>query len=176
MRLNIGCGEKKMAGYVNVDLYGTPDVKCDLSNFPWPFDTNSADEVYSAHFLEHVHDYEKTVLEIHRILKPGGTFHFKVPHFRTPAAYWHLHTYYFSTHTCAMLCKSLPYQWQGRQLFTFGKVKINYIFLRPFFAKILGTLANIDPNRWDWLGLPIEEVECVVYKASCESSERTYEL
>lgn len=164
MRLNLGCGDKKRTGYTNVDQFGTPDVCCDLSVYPWPFETGSVDEVLAEHFLEHVQDYEKTILEIHRILKSGGVLHFKVPHFRSPAAYWHLHRYYFSTHTCVMLCQSLAYQWQGRQLFSLDSVRINYIYLRPFLARALGYLANLSPMRWDWLGLPIEEVECKVKK------------
>ena len=81
-RLNLGCGDKKREGYTNVDLCGDPDLTCDLNVFPWPFADNSVDEVFSEHFLEHVMDYEKTVWEMHRILKPGGLLHFKVPHFK----------------------------------------------------------------------------------------------
>lgn len=62
MKLNLGCGDKKHEGYVNVDLCGDPDVRCDLSVFPRPFDDDSADEVFSEHFLEHVVDFEKNDL------------------------------------------------------------------------------------------------------------------
>lgn len=44
MKLNLGCGDKKYDGYVNVDLHGSPDVTCDLSVFPWPFEDASAEE------------------------------------------------------------------------------------------------------------------------------------
>ena len=36
MKYNLGCGDKKIDGYVNVDVCGTPDVTCDLAVFPWP--------------------------------------------------------------------------------------------------------------------------------------------
>ena len=38
MRLNLGCGRKRMTGWVNVDkvrLY-QPDQIVDLERFPWP--------------------------------------------------------------------------------------------------------------------------------------------
>ena len=68
MKLNLGCGDKKIDGYTNVDVCGEPDVLCDLSQFPWPFESNSVEEVFSSHFLEHVIDYEKTVFEMHLCL------------------------------------------------------------------------------------------------------------
>ena len=43
LKLNLGCGDKKHEGFVNVDLHGDPDVRCDLSQFPWPFEDSSAD-------------------------------------------------------------------------------------------------------------------------------------
>lgn len=166
MKLNLGCGDKKREGYCNVDLCGEPDLRCDLTAFPWPFEDNSIDEVFSEHFLEHVLDFEKTVREIHRILKPGGIMHFKVPHFRSSYFPWHLHHYSFSTVTCQLLCQHLPYLFGGKHLFEFLSVRINYPFLRPFFAGILSALANISPFFWDYLGFPIDEIECRVKKCA----------
>ena len=159
MKLNLGCGEKKMAGYINVDICGNPDKRVDLSVFPWPFEDNSADEISSSHFLEHVLDYERTILEIHRILKPRGILHFKVPHFRNPGGPWHLHKWAFSTVTCNWLCCQLPYQWSGRKIFDLEKIRINYVFVRKPIGAVLSFFANISPGRWDWCGLPIDEIE-----------------
>ena len=164
MKLNLGCGDKKREGFCNVDICGDPDLKCDLSQFPWPFEDGTIDEVYSEHFLEHVLDFERTVTEIHRILKPGGIMHFKVPHFRSSFYPWHLHHYPFSTKTCQLLCEKLPYLFQGRQLFEFSSLRINYLYLRPIWRKILSFLANIRPGMWDYLGFPIDEIECRVIK------------
>lgn len=164
MKLNLGCGDKKREGFTNVDICGDPDVRCDLSKFPWPFENQSVDEVFSEHFLEHVQDFEKIIYEIHRILKPGGVMHFKVPHFRSAYYPWYLHHYQFSTVTCHLLCEKIPYQFQGKQLFDFSSIRLNYLYLRPFFRKILSFLANISPSSWDYLGLPIDEIECWVKK------------
>jgi len=164
MKLNLGCGEKRKDGYLNVDLYGSPDIRCDLSQFPWPFDSESADEVFSEHFLEHVLDYDQTILEMHRILKPKGTLHFKVPHFRNPMTPWHLHRWQFSTYTCERLCQRVPYLWEGRQLFEKQKIRINFAYTRRSVARPLEALANISTYFWDWMGFPIDEVEFIGIK------------
>ena len=161
IKLNLGCGDKKMAGYANVDNCGAPDCWCDLAQFPWPWPDSSVDEVFSSHFLEHVTDYERTILEIHRILKPGGVIHFLVPHFRNPLTPWHLHRWSFSVYTPDRLCQAWPYQWGGRQLFIKQKVRINFSSIRRSVAWPLGLLANLWPLFWDWAGLPIDEVEFV---------------
>lgn len=161
MKLNIGCGDKTMDGYVNVDLCGRPDVVCDLSVFPWPFEDNTAEEIYSSHFLEHVQDFDRTVLEIHRILKPSGLLHFRVPHFRSPFAIWHLHLWQFSVYTCEALCTPMPYLWKGKQLFVRESIRINFVYGMRFITKPLEWFANLYPLLWDCLGLPIQEVEFI---------------
>lgn len=166
-KINLGCGDKKRCGYVNVDLYGDPEVRCDLSVFPWPFADASVEEVFSEHFLEHVADYEATILEIHRILRPGGLLHFKVPHFRSPYFPWHLHRQAFSSVTCKILCWRLPYQFGGCQLFDFVKLRYNYVFTPRALAWILTPLANIARSAWEYFGLPIDEIECWVVKRDC---------
>ena len=161
MKLNLGCGNKPWAGYLNVDTCGTPDLKCDLSVFPWPWDDESVNEVLAEHFLEHVDDYEKTVLEIHRVLKPNGILHVKVPHFRNPMTPWHLHKWQFSTFTCELLCHRAPYLWEGRQLFEKQRIRIRFTYPRRPIARSLEVLANLSPGKWDYLGLPIDEVEFI---------------
>ena len=57
MKLNLGCGDKILPGYVNVDVAESragkrPDVLCDLHRLT-PFEDNSADEILSVHVVEH---------------------------------------------------------------------------------------------------------------------------
>ena len=51
IKLNLGCGEKKFPGYINVDKYGSPDVNHDLESFQWPWETNSVSEIKLIHVL-----------------------------------------------------------------------------------------------------------------------------
>ncbi len=167
MKINLGCGEKIIDGYVNVDAVGNPTVVCDLSAFPWPFEDNSADEIFSEHFLEHVVDFEKTILEMHRILKPNGKLYFKVPHFRSSFNPWHLHKWNFSIITCMHVGQAIPYQWGGRQLFVTKSIRIRYAFIPYFpriFWKMLECVANINPAAWDYLGFLIDEIEYIGHK------------
>ena len=166
MKYNLGCGNKKIDGYVNIDVCGMPDVKCDLSRFPWPIESDSADEVFSEHFLEHVQDYELTVLEMHRILKPNGILHFKVPYFKSMFYPWHLHKYAFSSVTCRLLCTAIDYQFEGRKLFEEVSLKFNFPYIHGKIRnKMFSFLANKFQAKWEYLGFPIEEIEFVARKS-----------
>ncbi|MEM9246361.1 MAG: hypothetical protein AAGA67_11565 [Cyanobacteria bacterium P01_F01_bin.153] len=84
--LNLGCGSRLMDGYVNVDKYGSPDLKLDLETFPWPWDSNSVAKIEMIHVLEHlgqhVDIYRQIIQEIYRISQPQALVHIVVPHHR----------------------------------------------------------------------------------------------
>ncbi len=82
-KLNLGCGEERMGGYVNVDIneLAKPDIIHDLNSIPYPFKDNEFDEVYCSHVLEHLREPFKVMKEMHRILKDSGILILKVPHF-----------------------------------------------------------------------------------------------
>lgn len=88
LKLNLGCGQNKMPGYVNVDKCGQPDVLFDLETFPWPWETNSVDEINMRHILEHlgatVETYFRVIKEIYRVSKPGAKIDVSVPHPQHP--------------------------------------------------------------------------------------------
>jgi len=78
IKLNLGCGDKILPGYVNVDVVEAragmkPDVVCDLHDLA-PFDDASADEILSVHVVEHFWRWEvgDVLREWVRVLKPGG--------------------------------------------------------------------------------------------------------
>ena len=82
-KLNLGCGEDHKEGYVNLDWspLAKPDVVHDLNAIPYPFPDSSFDLIEAFHVLEHLDKPFKVMGEMHRMLKPGGTLHVKVPHF-----------------------------------------------------------------------------------------------
>jgi len=91
LKLNLGCGDKILAGYVNVDVVEAragmkPDVICDLHDLA-PFEDASADEILSVHVVEHFWRWEiRDVLrEWIRVLKPGGRMIVECPNILSAA-------------------------------------------------------------------------------------------
>ncbi len=82
-KLNLGCGEFKKEGYVNLDWnpLTKPDVIHDFNKFPYPFKDNTFDYIEAIHVLEHLDRPFAVMTELHRILKPKGKLLIKVPHF-----------------------------------------------------------------------------------------------
>jgi SAM-dependent methyltransferase len=81
--LNLGCGEFKKSGYLNVDYRSVsePDVRHDLNRFPYPFEDSAFSLIEADHLLEHLDEPFKVMRELHRIAKPGGVVRLRVPHF-----------------------------------------------------------------------------------------------
>ncbi len=85
LKLNLGCGDKILPGYVNVDIADSrgnvkPDVLYDLRRLS-AFAENSADEALFVHVVEHFWRWEVTdvLKEWVRVLKPGGKMILECP-------------------------------------------------------------------------------------------------
>lgn len=93
LKIDIGCGPNKKPGFKGIDILPLPgvDFVVDLEKGFSFLKDNSVDEYYTAHFLEHVDNFELVMSEIYRTLKPGGICTVFVPHFSNP--------YYYSDYT-----------------------------------------------------------------------------
>ena len=96
MKLNLGSGVAPVSGFTNVDIVSDPrvDFVFDLNYHPWPWDSESVDEVRAYHFMEHVRDLYLTMVEIHRICKRDALVDIIVPYANTAwavANYDHKH-------------------------------------------------------------------------------------
>jgi predicted SAM-dependent methyltransferase len=106
MKLNLGSGNRKMAGYTNIDIRGEcdPDVILDVEK-GFYFHDNEVDEIRAYDFLEHIHQDSVIYVmsEIHRVLKPEGILDFFIPStegngaFMDPThrSYWNLMTWLY---------------------------------------------------------------------------------
>ena len=89
MNLNMGCGYRKIEGYLNVDLFPEcqPDLVYDLESLPWPWESNSVEQVLFNHSLEHIGQNPRVFLgmmkELYRVCKDQARITINVPHPRS---------------------------------------------------------------------------------------------
>jgi len=83
LKVNIGCRETGMPGWINVDI-----CKCHSVNCVWdcrkklPFENDSVSLIFTEHFLEHLDYYEEVInflSECKRVLVDGGIIRIIVP-------------------------------------------------------------------------------------------------
>ena len=91
MKLNLGCGENHLEGYVNVDC--DPALKPDqVWSFTekFPLETEVCDEIIMYHVIEHVRKvyHESIFAEAHRVLRTNGIFIISFPEFWQCAQNW----------------------------------------------------------------------------------------
>lgn len=82
VKLDLGCGQNVKEGFLGVDLYAPGAKRVDLMRFPWPFKSDSVDEIHCSHFLEHVPGKlrGRFMDEVWRILKPDCKITVMVPY------------------------------------------------------------------------------------------------
>jgi predicted SAM-dependent methyltransferase len=104
LRLNLGCGGRPLAGYVNVDLDGLSALRkrypgrrfpkgiqvrrYDIFNLPMR--DGRVDEVRADSLVEHLSfkDEPRFFREVRRVLRPGGLFRFTTPDFEATLRQW----------------------------------------------------------------------------------------
>lgn len=90
IRLNLGCGDKKLPGYINIDYAASrkgvvPDIIADLRSLS--FKDGLVDEILSVHVIEHFYYWEarELLIEWSRVLKCGGKLVLECPNILTAA-------------------------------------------------------------------------------------------
>lgn len=112
LKLDLGCGKHKQAGFLGVDSISFPGVDLvvnlgertreTVSGFAdWPWADNSVAEAHCSHFVEHLDAGQRIHFanELYRVLKPGGKATIITPHWNSPRAYGDL------THQWPPLCE-----------------------------------------------------------------------
>ena len=86
LKLNLGCGNKKLAGFINIDQNEqcSPDLILNLENTPYPFNTNSVDYIRMDSVLEHFPsdptNFFRILKEIYRISSNDAIIDILCPH------------------------------------------------------------------------------------------------
>lgn len=101
--LELGCGQNKQTAeffqnqmqvpvtkVIGVDFADVDgvDVVHNLTEFPYPFEDESVDAIFSSHFLEHLDGFERMKFfdECYRILKPKGKIRCVHPYYKSVRA------------------------------------------------------------------------------------------
>jgi len=89
VRFNLGCGDKLLPGYINIDVAQEragkqPDIICDIRKLE-SLPDNHADEILAIHVVEHFWRWEivDILKEWVRVLKPRGRMILECPNLKT---------------------------------------------------------------------------------------------
>jgi len=94
LKLHLGCGDKHIEGYVNIDIRPMNTVdKVDNIKYLRSFKKNSVDVIYSASVLEHFlrWEYKNVLRRWYELLKPGGALRIGVPDFEAISDHYQEH-------------------------------------------------------------------------------------
>lgn len=105
LKLNLGCCDAHIPGFVNVDRCEPADQIADLRH-RWPWNDNSVDEVRAHDIIEHLPNAIFTMNELWRVLRPGGRAEIVVPTTEgrgadqdpTHVSYWNRNSFFYYTH------------------------------------------------------------------------------
>lgn len=88
-KINIGAGDDIKNGWDNHDQVSSEGIDhvFDLNQTPYPLEDQTFDLVLASHVLEHVDPILPCIQEIYRIVKPGGLFVIRVPHYASNCCY-----------------------------------------------------------------------------------------
>lgn len=127
MKLNLGCGEKRLVGFVGVDKLKTSavDIVHDLNVFPYPFKDGVATEIIMDNVLEHLDDIILAVEELHRIAAPGALIKINVPYFKSNSAFTDpTHKHFFTETSFKYFTQDNPLNFYSQARFELKKVKL----------------------------------------------------
>lgn len=159
MKLNIGCGNKKIEGYVGVDKFqcDAADYICDIENEELPFNDNTVTGVILDNVIEHFRDIPSVINELIRVSAKGAIIKIITPHFSSLSSWidpTHLHhlSYYSFDH----FEKDNVSHYVGKGV----KIKNKKL---SFGGGLLGLIArllfNINPKKY-------EQKYCFIFRAS----------
>jgi predicted SAM-dependent methyltransferase len=87
MKLNLGCSDRHIPGFVSVDIVEPADQLVDLAGL-WPWADSTIEAVRAHDVIEHIADRIHFMNELHRVLQPGGKATIETPNAAHGAGYF----------------------------------------------------------------------------------------
>ena len=168
--LELGCGSCKQQGRIGIDKLDLPgvDIVANLEDGLPFLPDRSVDTVYCRSILEHLHNFERIVREIMRVLKPSGKAIVFVPHFSNPYFYsdfthvrfFGLYTFQYFVDSRNQLVRKVPSFYTDVKLTILSqKLVFSSPFrLRSYLKRFFGLLVNAHPRLQEFY----EEILCYV--------------
>ena len=159
MKLNIGCGNKKIEGYHGVDKFkcDAADYICDIENEKLPFEDNTISAIILDNVIEHFYDIPKVVNELVRVSQKGTNIKIITPHFSS------LSSWIDPTHIHHLSYFSFDHFEKDSTTHYIGKgIKIKHIKLSfggGFMGLIARLIFKISPKKY-------EQKYCFTFRAS----------
>lgn len=162
MKLHLGCGYKKLPGYINCDI--SPEIKpdkiVDLEK-KLPFEDNSVEEIIIEHCLEHIKDIMGIMKEFYRICKKGALIKIKVPYFSHESAFSTMtHVRFFTYTSFDFFDKTNPCHYDSVGNFKTIRKRLNW--RKPLkFLEFFNLFPRIYQELFCWM-FPAKELEIIL--------------
>ena len=141
LKLHIGCGSKRIEGFVNIDCRYLPTVdEIQNAELLRSYKPNTVDLIYASHILEHFGRwrYKQVLQRWYEILKPGGVLRLAVPDFQSVC-------HHYNTNKDLSILMGLLYGGQDYEE--------NFHYVTFDFHTLSKTLKEIgfgEVYLWDW--------------------------
>jgi len=159
LKLNIGCGNKKIEGFTGVDKFdcAAVDIICDVENEKLPIDDNIVTDIILDNVIEHFNDIPKVINELIRVSKNGALIKIITPHFSSLSSWIDpTHRHHLSYFSFDHFEKESASHYVGKGI-TIEQRKLS------FGGGLMGIIARmifkISPKRY-------EQKFCFIFRAS----------
>lgn len=175
LKINIGCGLNIRPSYINYDLIPLHQsvIKHDLENMNLPHADNSVEKIIAQDVLEHISNLSRVMNDCHRVLKPGGEFIIRVPHFTYHCAFEDpTHCRRFTIESFKYFCISHRRGYEVGAKFSSCKIHLNFLkkWYLPFnyFVERIVNLSFATSYLYEVSFLrnlfPAENINCILIK------------
>lgn len=141
MKLHLGCGNKRIEGFMNVDIRpgNNVDIIDNISELN-SVDNSSVELIYASHVLEHFgrHEYINVLERWYDLLKKGGKLRLSVPDFNKVV----------EMYNNGYELKKLWGFLYGGQTYEQNYHYIGFDF--KTLSEVLETIGFTDVRLWDW--------------------------